>query len=283
MPEVNHGKVEPAGQPPLAYSQSGSGPDVVLLHGALSTREEVMLALFPVLSERLRVTAFDRPGHGESGRLGPTGSPWRQAEAVTAAAQQLGLERPVLLGHSYGGAVALAHALAFPEATAGVVTIAPIAFPEVRLEHLLFGPRGLPGLGPVINWAAASALDPLLLPTLWRAMFTPQAPPERFLELFPFDKAGSPARTEAEGEDANLLNIGLMRSAVNYARCRVPVRVLAGQRDRVVNTALHGRLLAGILPRAEYRELEGMGHMLHHFAQPVVLQAVESLLEAAGA
>ena len=164
MPEIINGVAETAGQPPLAYSQTGAGPDVVLIHGALMTREDMVLSLFAALGDSFRVTAFDRPGHGESRRVGLTGSPWRQAEAVHAASRALGLQPAVVVGHSHGGAVALAHALQFPDATPGVVALAPIAFPELRLEHLLFAPRGMPGFGRALNQAASAALDPALLP-----------------------------------------------------------------------------------------------------------------------
>jgi pimeloyl-ACP methyl ester carboxylesterase len=277
MPEIVHGRIAPRDQPELAYSQAGSGPDVILLHGALVTREDMILALFATLSEAFRVTAFDRPGHGESGRLGPTGSPWRQAEAIHAASRALGLAPAVIVGHSHGGAVAMAHALQFPEATVGVAAVAPIAFPELRLEHFLFAPRGMPGIGPALNQAVSAGVDPVLLPILWRAMFLPQEIPPRFAELFPFEKAGRATQTEAEGEDAGLLNSGLFRSALNYAACRTPVRILAGDRDLVVNNALHGRLLAQILPDGHFEDLPGLGHMAHHFAQARVAEAVRGL------
>lgn len=277
MVDVRHDVIAAPGVPELAYSQAGAGPDVILLHGALVTREDMILALLPSLAERFRVTAFDRPGHGGSGRLGPTGSPWRQAEAIHAACQALGVERPVIVGHSYGGAAALAFALQFPGDVAGVVALAPISFPEVRLEHLVFGPRGLPLLGPAFALAASTGLDPLMLPILWRAMFLPQEMPLRFAELFPFETAGRTAQTEAEGEDALLLNAGLTRSAMNYARCQVPVRIFGGEGDLVVNNALHGKLLARVLPDGEFERLAGLGHMLHHFAQPRIVEAVCAL------
>jgi pimeloyl-ACP methyl ester carboxylesterase len=282
MSDIVHGSVSPDGFPTLAYSQTGSGRDVVLLHGALVTREDMMFALFSALADGVggdgfRVTAFDRPGHGDSGRLGPTGSPWRQAEAIHAASLALGLQPAVVVGHSHGGAVAMAHALQFPEQTVGVVGVAPIAFPEVRLEHLLFAPRGMPMVGPMLNQAISAGLDPVLLPILWRAMFLPQAPPARYKALFPFGKAGSAAQTEAEGEDSALLNSGLLRSAMAYASCRTPVRIFGGDRDLVVNNALHGRLLAQILPDGQFETLPGLGHMAHHFAQAPIAEAVRRL------
>lgn len=270
-------RVTPPSGPPIAYTQSGHGRDVVLLHGALLTRDDMVLALMPPLSERFRVTAFDRPGHGESGRLGPTGTPWRQAEILRTAARVLGLERPVVVGHSFGGACALAWGMQAQTETAGVVALAPIAFPELRLEHFVFGPRGSPFGGPLVNAAAGAAVDPLLLPALWEAMFKPQPMPDRFRQAFPFDEAGRRAQTEAEGEDALLLNPGLLLSALNYPACEVPVRILAGDEDLVVNPSLHGKLLASLLPAGRYQELPGLGHMLHHFAQPAILEAIGDL------
>jgi pimeloyl-ACP methyl ester carboxylesterase len=280
MDEISHDRVAECG-PSLAFSQAGRGPDVVLLHGALVTREDMILALFPTLADEFRVTAFDRPGHGDSGRLGPTGSPWRQAEVVHAGVKSLGLRRPVIIGHSHGGAVALAYAIQFPADVAGVVALAPIAFPELRLEHWLFAPRGLPAIGPALNRLVSASVDPVLLPLLWRAMFMPQPIPDRFAAVFDFAKAARPAQTEAEGEDAISLNIGLVRSALSYAACHTPVRILGGDRDLVVNNALHGRLVAPLLGNGRFRQLRELGHMAHHFAQGAIAKEVRSLAAAA--
>lgn len=265
--------------PTLAWSQVGAGRDIVLLHGALVTLDDMALGLFASLGEHFRVTAFDRPGHGQSGRFGPTGTPWRQAEAIAGAVGRLGLERPIIVGHSFGGAVALAYALQFPAKTRGVIALAPIAYPELRLEHLLFMPRGLPGAGAVLNAILSASVDPALLPLLWRAMFLPQAMPPAYAERFPFaDAAGAP-RLQAEGEDAGWLNAGLIRSAANYPTCQTPIRIFGGDRDLVVNTALHGRLLAAQLPNGRFKSLEGLGHMVHHFAQAEILAAAQALAD----
>src|SRR4051812_40833398 len=168
----------------IAFSQSGAGRDVLLIHGALVTREDMVLSLASALEGEFRVTAVDRPGHGDSTRRGWTGSPWRQAEALYEASHRMKLERPIVIGHSHGGAVALAYALQFPGDLAGVVVLAPIAFPEHRLEHVLFAPRGLWPTGPGLNQLASPTIDRLLLPLLWRAMFMPQEVPPRYAAVF---------------------------------------------------------------------------------------------------
>lgn len=265
----------------VAFTQSGAGADVLLIHGALVTREDMVLSLASALEGEFRVTAVDRPGHGDSTRAGWTGSPWRQAEALHEASRRMKLERPVVIGHSHGGAVALAYALQFPQDTSGVLALAPIAFPEIRLEHVLFAPRGLWPMGPAFNQLVSPTVDRLLLPLLWRAMFMPQQVPPRYAAVFPFAKAGSVAQMEAEGEDSLLLNLGLVRSAMSYRDCEAPVRIFGGDRDLVVNNALHGEVAASLLPKGHYQNLPGLGHMLHHFAQAPIAQAVRDLVSIA--
>jgi pimeloyl-ACP methyl ester carboxylesterase len=267
----------PAADPAaLAFAQTGSGRDVILIHGAMTCLDDMAIGLFASLEGAFRVTAFDRPGHGRS-PMAFGGAPWRQAEAIHASGRALGLVRPVLVGHSFGGAVALAYAQRYPDETAGVVALSPIAFPEPRLEHLMFAPRATPGpLGMGIR-SLARLYDPVLLPILWRAMFLPQAMPDRFAEVFPFAEAGAAGQLLAEGRDAALMAPGVAWNTAGYRGCTTPVRILAGDRDIVVNPATHARPLARWLPRARLTMLPGLGHMIHHFAQPAVAAAIGEL------
>lgn len=266
----------------LAYAEAGDGPAVVYIHGAMTTLDEGMIGLAPTLAPRFRFIAFDRPGHGASGRDLVTGSPWRQAQLIRGAVEALGIERPVVVGHSFGGAVALAYALQFPDEVAGVVAVAPIAFPEARMESLLFGLRTIPGAGDWLSMMAIPA-DRVLLPLLWNAMFLPQSMTPTFAAEFPFGLAARRGGLRADGEEAVLLMDSLTRSAAAYADCRVPVHVLQGERDIVVNRHMHGKPLAALLPDAIYTELEGMGHMLHHFRPEAVALAIDGLIARADA
>ncbi len=265
----------------LHAAQGGSGPDVVLVHGALSVIEDMLLGPYDALAERYRVTAFDRPGHGRSGRRRLEASIWKQAEALHEGAGRLGLARPVVVGHSFGGSVALAWALRHPEAIAGLVLLAPLAFPEPRLEHLLFGPRAIPVMGDLIAVTSGPALDALAAPALARAMFHPQPIPERMRTEFPLQLVMEPCHMQAEGEDLLEAISGLAAAAMLYPSCPLPARILAGSRDCVVNPSLHSRGLAALLPRGAFSRIEELGHMLHHFAQPQIVEAVSAVREAA--
>src|SRR5687768_12213642 len=131
----------------LAYADIGKGAPVFLIHGALTGLDDLLLALGDRLPDQVRLIAVDRPGYGGSEGGWETASIWTQAALLRGLAQALDAVRPVLVGHSLGGSVAMAWALQAPETVKGVVALAPLAFPEARLEHLLFGPRAAPLVG----------------------------------------------------------------------------------------------------------------------------------------
>lgn len=265
--------------PTIAYAEAGEGPDLILIHGALTALDDMWFGPMEALSRHFHVVAVDRPGHGESEHVRLTdASVWRQAEIVRRFGQVLGLERPVVVGHSFGGAVALACGMAFPDEIAGIVAVSPICFPEPRLEQMLFGPRAVPFAGDAVATMMRGS-DAALLPVLWRAMFLPQSMPARFEAEFPFELTGRADRLVADGENANMLWSDLSRSALGYATCRAPVHILCGSADIVTNPLMHGRQAAWLIPGARFTWLLGLGHMLHHFQPDAVADAA---LEVAG-
>ncbi|GJE58306.1 alpha/beta fold hydrolase [Methylobacterium trifolii] len=267
------------GERSIAYAEAGAGSPVVLIHGTLMTLEDMWLPLGPDLSRRHRVVAVDRPGHGLSVRRRLVdASPWRQAELIHAALEVMGVERPIVVGHSFGATVALCYGLLYPERTGGIVALAPLCFPELRLEQALFGPRFPLVAGTALASVLAKVADPVLLPLLWRAIFLPQTMPMAFARRFPAGYASGPDRMIAEGEDAMSVWPALTRLALSYGSCRVPVRILGGSADVVVNNAAHGSAAARLIPGARFRWMPGIGHMLHHFCGDDVSAEVGDLL-----
>ncbi len=262
---------------PIRYAQAGEGPDVVLIHGAMTSVEDMVLGPFDALAQRFRVTAFDRPGYGATTRERLRGAPSSQAAHLLAAMHALDLGAAVVIGHSFGGAVAMAMALSAPERLGGVLAISPIVFPELRLEHLLFGARAIPFAGEAIGYGPGRWMDAALLPILWPAMFAPQIMPPRFAAHYPFALASRPGPMLALGEEAVLALPDLAANAPRYRACKVPVEVFAGSRDWVTPPWGQATGLARAVPGAKLTVLPGLGHMVHHFAAHDVVEAATRL------
>ena len=88
-------------------------------------------------------------------------------------------------------------------------------------------------------------------------------------------------RTLANGEDAVSIASSLWKSVFSYASFEPPLVIVAGDADTVVNNAVHGAMLSRLTSRSRLVSLRGCGHMLHHFHQQAVVDAVDEVLAAA--
>ena len=256
----------------LHVLQQGSGPDVLLIHGAAMLASEMMLALGDTLSG-YRVTAIDRPGHGHSGRRRRP-SVDDQARLFHAAAEQLGLRSPVVVGHSLGGAVALAYGQQFPEAVSGVVAVAPLAYPGWGPAHLAAAIRGAPVLGPLLSNTTLALSDPAMMRAVLRPIFAPQKPTAAFKAEIDIDQLSRPWALVADGADFTRGSRDVQRLSKTYAEYPVPLHVVVGDSDRVLKPARQAERLARAVPGAGLTVRPGLGHMVHHFAPEAVGAAV---------
>ena len=141
-----------AGGVRVHYVRCGAGRPLIYVHGAKGSVYDFTLSIGGRLAERYTALAMDRPGSGFSARPARgANSPQAQAAVLRAAAAELGLERPILIGHSLGAAVALAWALDAPGEVAAVVTLGgyvlPLGGPPPWVVSLLRLPAMLRAVG----------------------------------------------------------------------------------------------------------------------------------------
>lgn len=254
------------------HLRDGEGPPVVLIHGALLAGEDMALAFAGALPDA-RLIAPDRPGHGESRRSALDAGPIAQAHVIAGALDALGTAPAAVIGHSFGGAVALALALARPDLVARLALVAPLVTPELRLEHLYYGPRATPFVGALLNHALATADRPATA-AMVEAMFAPQAVPPAWRQAFPLDRLTDRRLAAVTGEDSVAMGPDLLRLAALAPSLRTPLAIFAGDRDGVIDRRRHAALLATLAPGARYHVLEGLGHMAHHAAARTIADAL---------
>lgn len=259
--------------------QQGAGEDVLLLHGAMTTHHDWLAGPAGDLAEGARVTAVDRPGHGLSRRPRFVGTPRDQAAQIAEGLDRLRVGPAVVVGHSFGALVALALAEQFPDRVTRLVLISPLVFPEPRLlEHAMVAPRSIPVIGPMLSRVGQrSGLDRASIEWMQAVMFSPAPIPGRWKQSFPFDQVLDPDVLVHEGEDsASILPLS-PAGTIDLRRIELPVHVLAGTDDRVVEHGRQGKALARLLPDGRLTEIEGAGHMLHHSHSDIVLSAVREV------
>ena len=104
----------------IAYSDTGKGTAIVLLHGFLESA--VMWDFFVAeYSKKYRVITIDLLGHGQTGCLGYVHTMEDMADAVHAILHELRIRKAIFMGHSMGGYVALAFAELYPDMIKGIV------------------------------------------------------------------------------------------------------------------------------------------------------------------
>lgn len=265
----------------LHYIERGSGQPVVLLHGNGTMIEDWRSSgLLDRIAGRYRVIAFDRPGFGHSESLADrAATPQAQAQLLHQALQQLRVEHPILVGHSWGSLVAIAMGLAFPHSVKSLVLLSGYYYPSLRADSAMASPFTLPGVGRLLSWTVAPLLGRLFWPSATKKLFSPTPAPESF-DGFPTWMALRPSHLRASAIESAIVAPAASSLRRRYPELRMPVMVLAGTGDRIVNAQYHSARLHQELQHSHLRLEPGIGHMMHYSAPEAVMAAIDAADDA---
>ena len=259
----------------LHYLESGRGTPLVLLHGnTLRAEDFVASGLVARLAENHRVVAFDRPGYGHSER--PRDRLWTadaQAKLISHALARLGVASPVVVGHAWGTLVALALAMRDDVDVRKLVLVSGYYFPAARLDVFLAAPPAIPIVGDVMRYTVSALLARLSLRRTVKSMFMPRPVPEDFLRTLGREMLVRPSQIRAQAEDAAFMLPGAATLQRRYGALDLPVTILAGDRDHVVDQRMQSQRLHHAVIGSELSFVTGAGHMLHHDALEEIVAA----------
>lgn len=250
---------------------------VVMLHGA-SSNLEVMRPLADRLAQDHRVILIDRPGHGWSTRANFSDStPAPQARMISQALGTLGVGKAIVVAHSWSGALALRIALDHPERVAGLVMLAPVAYPWPGGVSQYNYAVTAPAIGPLLAHTVMLPLGLLLADSGARSVFAPQVMPDNFVKDSATRLLLRPREFVANAWDLVTLRAAMAEQAPRYADIAVPVTIIAGNADKTVSTHIHSQPLARTARNARLIVLDGVGHMIQYAAPDLVVSEVEAM------
>lgn len=230
----------------LFYVRDGAGPALVLAHGAPNVDHRMWADQVGPLSQRHTIVRCDLRGYGRSSL---PGEPYRHCDDLAALVSALGLDRVVLVGMSFGAAVALDTALAFPGIANGLI-LAPLA-PLLGWTWI----EGFP-LAPALRLAGSASTQSVV---------------DAILDLPMNDAARERSHVRAALQEMgrsysgwHLMNRDPGEWAVPNALDRLsdvhlPTLVITGDRD-VLDVRMIGDRVAHEVPNATQLVLPGVGH-----------------------
>ncbi|HEV7441281.1 MAG TPA: alpha/beta hydrolase [Steroidobacteraceae bacterium] len=244
--------------------------------------EDFLFSGFAELAaQHFRVIVFDRPGYGYSERPRSTiWTPWTQADLLIRALVQIGVNRALILGHSWGASVAIAAALRSPAAVRGLILESGYYYPSLRADVALFSGLAIPGIGDVLRYTVSPITARLLWPVMRRKLFSPAGVAPSFTR-FPSSMAMRPSQLRASAEESALMVPDAMVLQRQYSELRMPVAVVAGTGDKMVDVDAQSRRLHGEIRQSSLHLVENCGHMVHHTAPRRVMAALEEVARAA--
>lgn len=247
----------------LHFVDQGSGPPIVMVHGLGGQIRNFTYSLSDLLEGEHRVIAVDRPRSGYSlAKPGTEPSIRDQGRLIARFVEKLGLEKPLLVGHSLGGAVALAAALAVPGRLGGLVLLAPLTQVQEQAPDAL----RLLARESRVSREALARLFGVPLGRLGR----------RYNEQAIFDPDPAPADFGVRGGGLLALRPGNLQAAIfelagareemaalvpQYPSLDLPVSILFAREDQLLDPDLHGRRTAREIQGAVFEEIAG-GHMI---------------------
>jgi pimeloyl-ACP methyl ester carboxylesterase len=252
----------------------------VLIHGASSNLETMRKPLGDMLAARHRVILIDRPGHGWSSRARDVDStPAIQGRMIGQVLEKLGVGPVILVVHSWAGALGARMALDDPHRVAGLVMLAPVAYPwpgGVGWYNTLVT---APVIGPLLAYTITLPLGYFLMARGARGVFLPQIMPDDFVGNTATALLLRPREFLANARDLVTLKQAVREQAPRYASIKALTVVISGDVDKTVSTNIHSRPFAAAVPDARLIVLPGVGHMVQNAAPELVVSEIEAMAD----
>jgi pimeloyl-ACP methyl ester carboxylesterase len=259
-------------------------PAILMIHGLAGQLSHFTYGVAAKLGERHRVIVVDRPGSGYSTRAPDASADLSaQAAAMAALVRTLGAGPTFVVGHSLGGAVALTMALEHPQQVAGLALLAPLTHMRDDVPPVFAGLTiESPFVRKLVAWTLAIPASIRGSAKTLEVVFGPEAVPKDFATRGGGLLSLRPSAFLSASSDLQALPDRLPQLQARYHELTVPVSVLYGKDDRILDWKANGQALVDKVPGARLELVEG-GHMLPITQVDVTAGFIEAALQALAA
>jgi pimeloyl-ACP methyl ester carboxylesterase len=198
----------------------------------------------------------------------------KQADLIHDALTRIGVSRAIVLGHSWGCSVAVALARKYPAQVSALVLASGYYYPSLRADAVTLAGPALPIVGDILRYTVSPILGRMAWSRVISKLFGPAAVPEKFAG-FPKDMALRPSQIRASAAESALLVPGALAARRDYADLMMPVVIIAGAGDRIVDFEKQSARLHEEIAHSMLHRLADDGHMIHHTATDAVMAAID--------
>ena len=254
-------------------------PTALLVHGASANFLDMKMAMGDRLSQERRVILIDRPGHGYSERPKNGYLLDVQTALIHGLLEEIGVQDPIVIGQSYGGAFTLNYALNYPDDISGLMILAGVSHPWPGGVASHYSAGASNGLGTLLRWTLFPFLGATKGPEYSASTFWPLEPPKDYHNKAAIGLLFRPHEFKNNALDITHLLSEVKAMENRYSSIKVPVKILTGTHDTTVSPTIHARTLSEQIPGAEFAFVPYTGHTLQHSAAKQIGAMLKSLDE----
>ena len=277
------GKFETINGVKLHYVDTGEVPDtakpaVIFIHGAGGNLQDPMPIYRKALEKNFRVLFLDRPGQGYSESFEGSNDIAIQTSSISKLMDRLAIKKAIIVGHSFGGAIASTFGVLYPEKTAGLILLAPVTHPwhtGVDWHYDL-------GNTPVLGWLFSRTLAPVaghfIYPGAIKRLFLPNEMPADYKETSATKLALLPANFHSNAKDIARVHLHVEIFQNRYKEITAPTHIYHGDEDDIVSLEIHSiNGLSKDIKQSRLFILEGVGHKPDYVASEQIINSINEM------